>query len=157
VVGLNRRRRPEVLENLKRATGPWQECPPGIVASEKAEVPKTLVQEVSSDTPGVRVFVVHSDERMSYERTEREKSMRRVREELDGLKERVATGKLKTPEKIGAAAAAILGRHHGFRYYDWQLKDGQLHYFEHPVNFKQEQAIEGKYLIQTEEQNISAL
>ena len=157
VVGLNRRRRPEVLEYLKRATGPWQECAPGIVASEKAERPKTLVQEVASDTPGVRVFVVHSDERMSYERTEREKAMRQVRQELDALKERVAKGKLKAPEKIGAAAAAILGRHHGFRYYDWELKDGQFHYFEHPLNFKQEQAIEGKYLIQTEEVNVSAL
>jgi transposase len=157
VVGLNRRRRPEVLEYLKRATGPWQECAPGIVASEKAEVPKTLVQEVASDKPGVRVFVVHSDERMSYERTEREKAMQRVHEELDALKQRVAAGKLKAPEKISAAAASILGRHHGFRYYDWELKDGQFHYFEHPVNFKQEQALEGKYLIQTEEQNLSAL
>jgi transposase len=157
VVGLNRRRRPEVVEYLKRATGPWQECAPGIVASEKAETPKTLVQEVASDTAGVRVFVVHSDERMSYERTEREKAMQQVREELDALKERVAKGKLKAPEKIGAAAAAILGRHHGFRYYDWELKDGVFHYFEHPVNFKQEQAIEGKYLIQTEEPHLSAL
>ena len=96
LVGLNRRRRLEVLEYLKRATGSWQECPPGIVASEKAEVPKTLVQEVASDKPGVRVFVVHSDERMSYERTEREKAMERVREKLDSLKERVARGKLRT-------------------------------------------------------------
>lgn len=157
VVGLNRRRRPEVLEYLKRSTGRWQECPPGIVASEKAAVPKTLVQEVASDKPGVRVFVVHSDERMSYERTEREKAMQRVREELDSLKHRVAAGKLKAPEKIGAAAASILGRRHGFRYYDWELKDGKFHYFEHPVNFQQEQALEGKYLIQTEEQNLSAL
>jgi transposase len=157
VVGLNRRRRPEVLEYLNRATGPWQECPPGIVASEKGEVPKTLVQEVASDTPGVRVFVVHSDERMSYERTEREKSMRRVGEELDSLKKTVAAGKVKAPEKIGATAARILGRHHGYRYYDWEVKDGQFHYFEHPVNFKQEQALEGKYLIQTEEPHLSAV
>lgn len=157
VVGLNRRRRPEVLEYLKRATGPWQECAPGIVASEKSEVPKTLVQEVASDQPGVRVFVVHSDERMSYERTEREKSMQRVRAELDALKHRVSSGKLKAPEKIGAAAAGILARHHGYRYYDWKLQDGQFDYFEHPVNFKQEQALEGKYLIQTEEPDLSAV
>jgi transposase len=157
VVGLNRRRRPEVLEYLKRATGPWQECPPGIVASEKAEVPKTLVQEVASDKPGIRVFVVHSDERLSYERTEREKSMQQVREELDSLKQRVAKEKLKVPEKIGAAAQRILGCHHGFRYYDWELKDGKFDYFEHPVNFQQEQALEGKYLIQTEESNLSAV
>lgn len=157
VVGLNRRRRPEVFGYLERATGRWQECRAGMVASERAEAPKTLVQEVASDKPGVRVFVVHSDERLSYERTEREKSMQRVREQLDSLAHRVAAGKLKAPEKIGAAAASILGRNHGFRYYDWELKDRQFRYFEHPVNLKQEQALEGKYLIQTEEPNLSAL
>lgn len=157
VVGLNRRRRPEVFGYLERATGRWQECRAGMVASERAEAPKTLVQEVASDKPGVRVFVVHSDERLSYERTEREKSMQRVREQLDSLAHRVAAGKLKAPEKIGAAAASILGRNHGFRYYDWELKDRQFRYFEHPVNLKQEQALEGKYLIQTEEPHLSAL
>ena len=156
VVGLNRRRRPEVMGYLERATARWQECRAGIAASEKAEVPKTLVQEVASDKPGVRVFVVHSDERMSYERTEREKSMQRVREQLQCLQRRVAAGKLKAAEKIGAAAASILARHHGSRYYHWELKDGQFRYFEHPVKLKQEQALEGKYLIQTEEPNLSA-
>ncbi len=157
VVGLNRRRRPEVLGYLQRATGPWQQCRIGIAANEKAEAPKTLVQEVASDKAGVRVFVAHSDERMGYERAEREKSMQRVREELSSLEHRVAAGKLKAPEKIGAAAARILGRNHGIRYYDWELKDGRFRYFEHPVNLKQEQALEGKYLIQTEERDLSAM
>ena len=157
VVGLNRRRRPEVMGYLERASGQWQECRAGIAASEKAEVPKTLVQEVASDKPGVRVFVVHSDERLSYERTEREKSMQRVREQLECLERRVAAGKLKAAAKIGAAAARIIARHHGFRYYDWELKDGRFRYFEHPVNLKQEQALEGKYLIQTEEPHLSAV
>ena len=157
VVGLNRRRRPEVMGYLERASGQWQECRAGITASEKAEVPKTLVQEVASDKPGVRVFVVHSDERLSYERTEREKSMQRVREQLECLERRVATGKLKAAPKIGAAAARIIARHHGSRYYDWELKDGRFRYFEHPVNLKQEQALEGKYLIQTEEPHLSAV
>ena len=157
VVGLNRRRRPEVMGYLERASGQWQECRAGIAASEKAEVPKTLVQEVASDKPGVRVFVVHSDERLSYERTEREKSMQRVREQLECLERRVAAGKLKAAPKIGAAAARIIARHHGSRYYDWELKDGRFRYFEHPVNLKQEQAVEGKYLIQTEEPHLSAV
>jgi len=39
--------------------------------------------------------------------------------------------------------------------YAWELKQGQFHYFEHPENFKQEKALEGKYLIQSEEQNLS--
>jgi transposase len=157
LVGLNRRRRPEVSRYLERATGTWLECPSGIAAGEKAEVPKTRVQEVASDQAGVRVFVVHSDERMSYECAEREKSMQQVRQQLEALEQRVAAGKLKAPEKIGAAAASLLARHHGIRYYNWKLEEGRFRYFEHPVHLKQEQALEGKYLIQTEEPNLSAL
>ena len=157
LVGLNRRRRPQVQRYVKQATGTWMECPPGITASEKAEVPKTLVQEVASDSPGVRVFVVHSDERMAYERGEREKAMEKVRAELEALTQRVAKGKLKTAEKIGAAATRVLSRHHGFRYFAWELQDGQFRYFEHPKRLEEEKALEGKYLIQTEEQNLSAV
>ena len=157
LVGLNRRRRPAVLRYVQRATGPWLECPAGIAAREKAEVPKTRVQEVTSEQPGVRVFVVHSDERMGYERAEREKAMQRVRQELDALERRVTAGKLKSPEKIGAAAARVLARNHGSRYYDWALKDGQFRSFEHPVNLAHEQALEGKYLIQSEEPHLSAI
>jgi transposase len=157
VVGLNRRRRPEVLHYIQRATGPWLDCPVGIAASEQAEVPKTRVQEVKSDKPGVRVFVVHSDERLVYERTEREKAMTRVQAALESLAQRVNAGKLKAPEKIGAAAARTLACNHGYRYYDWKLQDGRFSYFEHPTNLQQEKSLEGKYLIQTEEQNLSAL
>jgi transposase len=157
VVGLNRRRRPEVLRYVKRATGPWLDCPAGIAASEKAEVPRTQVQEVESDKPGVRVFVVHSDERLAYERAEREKAMARVGAALESLARRVNTGKLKVPEKIGAAAARALACNHGYRYYDWKLEDGRFTYFDHPTNLQQEKSLEGKYLIQTEEQNLSAL
>jgi len=157
LVGLKRRRQPEILRHLEAATGPWLECPAGIGAREKSQVPKTLVQEVASDQPGVRGFVVHSEERLEYERGEREKAMQKVQQELEALRQRVSQGKLKAPEKIGAAASRVLSRHHGFRYYAWELRHGQFHYFEHPQNLPQEKALEGKYLIQTEEQNLSAL
>jgi transposase len=110
---------------------------------------------VAADHPGVRVFVVHSEEREAYERAEREKAMQRVRAELEALEQRVAARKLRAPEKIGAAAARILARHHGYRYYTWVLKGGKFQFFEHPVHLAQEQALEGKYLIQTEEPTIS--
>jgi len=157
VVGLNRRRRPEALRYAERATGPWLDCPVGIAASEHAQAPRTRVQEVRSDKAGVRVFVVDSDERLAYERAEREKAMARVRVALESLAQRVHTGKLKAPEKVGAAATRALARNHGYRYYDWKLEDGRFRYFEHPVNLQREKALEGKYLIQTEEQNLSAL
>jgi transposase len=157
LVGLKRRRQPEILRYLQSATGPWLECPAGISAREKSQVPKTLVQEVAPGKPGVRVFVVHSEERLEYERGEREKAMQKVQEELEALEQRVAQGKLKAPEKIGAAASRVLSRHHGFRYYAWELKQGQFHYFEHPENLQQEKALEGKYLIQSEEPNLSPI
>lgn len=157
VVGLNRRRRPTVLEYIRRATGPWLDCPLGVAARERSSPPKTRVQEVASDQPGVRVFIVHSEERLAYERAEREKAMQRVRTQLEGLQKRVADGKLRAPEKIGAAAARILARNHGYRYYDWTLTHGTLHFVEHPVNLAQEKALEGTYVIQTEEAHVSPI
>jgi transposase len=156
IVGRNRRRSGEVFDYIQSATGPWIECGAGITAREKASPPKTLVQEVPSHQSGVRVFVVHSDERLAYERAQRTKAMERVRARLEKLQRRVANGRLKCPEKIGAAAARILARNHGHRYYDWTCADGAFRFFEHPVHFTREQAYEGKYVIQTEEPNLSA-
>lgn len=155
LVGLQRRQREEILTYIERATGPWHPCPVGILAREKSNPPQTLVQEVPSDDEGIRVFVVQSDERLEYERTQREKSMQRVREELEALNLRVEKGQIKSPEKIGAAAGAILTRNRGSRYFDWKLDNGTFRFFEHPVNFPREKAIEGKFLIQTEEKNLS--
>lgn len=157
VVGRNRRRSGEIFDYIQSATGPWIECPSGITASEKPSSPKTLVQEVAAKQPGVRVFVVHSEERLAFEQAQRRKAMDRVRSKLEKLARRVAPGKLTAVEKIGAAAAAILARHHGHRYFDWRYEDGVFRFFEHPVHFTREKAYEGKYVIQTEEPNLSPL
>ena len=157
IVGRNRRRSGEVFDYIQSATGPWIECPVGITAREKAHAPKTFVQEVAADKPGVRVFVVHSEERHAFECTQRVKAIDRVRRKLEALQQRVAKGRLKDAAKIGAAAARILARNHGHRYYDWACEDGALRFFEHPVHFPREQAYEGKYVIQTEEPHLSAV
>lgn len=157
VVGLQRRRREDIYQYLERASGPWLECPPGITAREQALAPKTEVQEVPGDEPGVRVFVVRSEERLAYERGQRLRAMAEVRAELEALQQRIAKGKLKAADKIGAAAARIVGRNHGQRYYEWEYSDGRFRFFEHPRNLKREQALEGKYLIQTEERNLGPL
>jgi transposase len=155
LVGLNRRRNAAVARYLARATGPWIACPPGPSAPERPDAPKTYVQEVPADAPGLRVFVIKSDERLAYERTEREKAMARVRAELEALQRRVAQGKLKAPEKVGAAAARILGRHHGHRYYGWEYTDGAFRFFDHPEQLPREQALEGTYVLQTTEPNLT--
>jgi len=157
LVGLQRRNRKAIPHYIEQAVAreDWQECPVGITASEKSVVPSTRVQEVPGQEPGVRVFVVHSEEREQYERGLREQSMERARKELEELRLRVEKGELKQAEKIGAAAAKIFERHHGHRYFAWELRQGQFHYFAHPLNFSREQACEGKYVIQTEEQDLT--
>jgi transposase len=157
VVGLQRRRRAAVYQYIERATGPWLACPVGQTAREKAAPPQTRVQEVASDQPGVRIFVVHSDERLAYERAQRVQAMERVRAQLEALERRVSTGMLTDAAQIGAAAARILTRWHGHRYYAWAYTDGRFRFFEHPVHLTREEAYEGKYVIQTEEPQLSAV
>jgi transposase len=157
LVGLQRRNRKDTAEYIQQAEArtDWQECPLGIAASEKSLPPRTRVVEVAGKEPGVRVFVVHSEEREVYERGMRELSMGRMRKELEALQAQVEKGELKEPERIGAAAATKLRRNHGHRYFDWELRKGKFHFFEHPVNLMREKALEGKYVIQTEERNLT--
>jgi transposase len=157
VVGLQRRRREEVYQYIERATGPWLQCPVGQTAREKTDPPQTRVQEVASEQPGVRIFVVHSDERLTYERMQRGQAMERVRAQLEALERRVTAGKLTDAAQIGAAAARILTRWHGHRYYDWEYTGGRFRFFEHPVHLKREETYEGKYVIQTEESQLTPI
>ena len=159
LMGLQRRNRQDIADYIEEALAKdgWQECEVGITASEKAQPPRTRVQEVAGKRQGVRVFVVDSEERQQYEQARREQARQRVREQLERLQQRVERGALKQPEKIGAAAAAILGRHHGHRYFQWELRQGEFHYAAHEVNFAREQLLEGKYVIQTEERDLTPL
>lgn len=159
LLGLQRRNRQNVYEYIQQgeARQDWQPCPAGITASEKSPVPQTRVVEVPGREPGVRVFVVHSEEREQYERSLRELAMERVRQSLEGLQAQVEKGELKAPDKIGAAAARKLRRHHGHRYFAWELREGKFRFFEHPLNLPREKALEGKYVIQTEEPDLTPL
>ena len=156
LVGMTRRRNPEAETLIDRIDeAKWIDCRMGITASEKKDPPGTRVQEVKCDREGVRVFVVDSDERREYEERQRNKSMKRAREALEKVQARVSKGQLKKAEKIGAAVQRALQKHRGYRYYDWQLKDGQLEIVEHPVNLPREKKYEGKYLIQTDQTEIT--
>jgi transposase len=159
LVGLQRRNRQDVYDYLRaaEARSDWQECAPGVAASERSTPPRTRVVEVPGKLAGVRVLVVHSEEREQYERSLRQLAMERTRQSLEAIRVRVEQGDLKEPEKIGAAVTRVLRAHHGHRYFAWELRSGQLHYFEHPLNLQREQALEGKYVIQTEEAHLSAV
>jgi len=156
LVGMTRRQNPEAEALIERVEeSRWIDCPAGITAGEKSAPPRTRVQEVSCDRAGVRVFVVDSDERRAYEQRMREKVMERARTGLQKVQARVEKGQLKRAEKIGAAVERVMQRHHGHRYYDWKLEEGRLRYFEHPVNLPREKKYEGKYLIQTDQREMT--
>jgi transposase len=158
LVGLKRRRNKKLTRWLDAVDeAKWISCPVGITAREKTNPPRTRAQEVPSGVEGMRVIIVDSDERREYEEAMRQKSMERTRQSLEKLQERVAAGKLKQPEKIGAAAERLLQRNHGYRYYSWDIHQGSFRYLENADGLKSEKGIEGKYVIATGEMDLSVI
>jgi transposase len=158
LLGMTRRQNPAAEALIDRIVEDrWLDCPSGINGQETTVKQRTRVQEVTCERAGVRVFVVDSDERRGYEQRQRQKAMERVRLGLEKLRTRVSKGQVKDPAKIGAAAQRVLTRNHGHRYYAWQLVEGQFQFEEHPVNLPREKKYEGKYLIQTDQTDLTPL
>ena len=157
LIGVKRRRNQNLAEWLAAIDDrKWTVCPAGINARERTvDPPRTRAQEVPSGDLGMRVIIVDSDERRDYEQGMRESSMERARAQLQKLKERVASGSLKKPEKIGAAAERIMQRHHGYRYFAWKVRDGKFEFHENQTALEAEKRIEGKYVIATTEKDFS--
>jgi transposase len=159
LVGLKRRRNAKLdgwLDAVDQTK--WIDCPGGINARErKTDPPRTRAQEVPSGIPDMRVIIVDSDERRAYEQTKRQQAMERARQKLEKLKERVDSGALKQPEKVGAAVERIMQKYHGYRYFDWKLRDGTLEFSESQTHFEREKRIEGKSVIATSEKGLSVI
>jgi transposase len=159
VVGLNRRRNSELKGWLDRLDETkWVNCPVGINARErKTDPPRTRAQEVASGDPELRVIIVDSDERRQYEQAMRQRSMGRTREKLEKLKARVASGRIKSRDKIIKAAERTLGKNHGQRYYAYDVTAEGAFEFTECAALEHEQRIEGKYVIATAEKPLSVL
>jgi transposase len=159
LVGVKRRRNPQIDGWLEAVDDiQWVNCPGGINTQErKTNPPRTRAQEVPSGDPSLRVIVIDSDERRTYEQAKREQAMERARQHLEKVKERVTSGKLKQPEKIGAAVERIMQKYHGYRYFDWKLTAGGLEFSESAERLGREKKIEGKYVVMTGEKGLSIL
>ena len=168
------RRNPRMEEALGRLQqGRWQACEE---ADGSAKRNGSRVQEVTAAGEAVRRLVVYSPEREQHERQLRQAQQEKVRQRLERLAERVAAGEFtrqaererKTGQEqqtvqaaaaalIGDAAGRILARDNGQRYYDWRLRqDGQFEYAEN-ANCAAEKRREGHWLLETEEQGLSAV
>src|SRR5512135_1289255 len=109
LVGIKRRRNTRLDAWLDAIDGTkWIDCPGGINTRErKTDPPRTRAQEVPSGDSDLRGIVIDSDERRGFEQAKRQQAMERARQKLEKLKERVASGDLKQPEKIGAAGLCL--------------------------------------------------
>jgi transposase len=159
LVGIKRRRNAKLDAWLDAIDdSKWIDCPVGINARErKTNPPRTRAQEVASGEPDLRVFIIDSDERRVFEQAKREQAMERASQKLAKLKERVARGDLKKPEKIGAAAERIMQAYHGYRYFDWKVSDGVFEYWESETRLSREKNIEGKYVVASGEKEWTVL
>ncbi|MBV8486776.1 MAG: IS1634 family transposase [Planctomycetaceae bacterium] len=146
--GWKRRRNAKLTQWLAaRDDAQWVPWPVGLTAREKSRPPGTRAHQVASGVDGLRGIIVDSDERRAYEPAMRPKALERTRQALEKLPARVAAGKLKQPEKIGAAAERLLQRHHGYRDDSWHLHHGAFRDSENTEGLAKEQGIEGTYVI----------
>jgi transposase len=159
LVGIERRRNAKLDAWLAAVDDTkWIDCPGGINAQERKANPlRTRAQEVPSGDPDLRVFVIDSDERREYEQAKRKQAMERARQKLEKLQQRISSGDLKRPEKIGAAVERIMQRYHGYRYFDWKLNAGSLEFSESQTHLEREKKIEGKYVVATSEKGLGVL
>ena len=115
------------------------------------------VQEVRLDGKSSRYFVIASSQRKDYEQSLRERSMQRARQQLQNIKSSVKSGRLKDPSKIGARANRAVSNNHGYRYYSWQVSGpGKFDFFEDTEKLQAEIAREGRYILKTDNPDITA-
>ena len=137
-----------VLEALKEQK--WQRVDEG-----------NRVQEVHISLPGsesARYFVIESEQRRAYEETLRRRSMERARKGLEKVATAVKKGRLQDPAKIGARAQRALSKHHGHRYYSYEVPGkGQFRFWEDPQRMSAETRHEGKYILKTDDGGITAV
>jgi len=143
---------------------------PGRRCEESAEILEALdtnrwqrvddsnrVQEVGLGVRSCRYFVIDSEERKVYEESMRLRSMERAKGQLQKVAKAVSSGRLKDPAKIGSRAGRALSRHHGYRYYSWQVTGpGQFNFYENQEKLAAEMLHEGKYILKTDDPEITA-
>ena len=83
--------------------------------------------------------------------------MDRTRDKLEKLKARMASGRLKSRDKIIKAAEHILGRNHGQRYYTYEVTGDGVLEFSECKTLEHEKQIEGKYVIATSEKSLGVV
>ncbi|OIO34758.1 MAG: hypothetical protein AUJ70_00240 [Candidatus Omnitrophica bacterium CG1_02_40_15] len=143
IIAQKRRRNNEVEKVLADNSDKWLICEKG-----------TKVKEVNI-IEGTRHFVVHSEGRQAYEHSILENNVQKTRCNLEELKKGLDKGLIKKPENIGYRISSVLHERKGYRYFSWEItKEGKLRYWQDEEKMKKEKAIEGIYVLKSNDKNI---
>jgi transposase len=116
---------------------------------------ENAVQEVRLPDRAERYFVIDSLQRKSYEEGLRQRAMVRARAALEKVSAAVEAGRLKDPSKIGARAARAAAKHHGYRYYSYEVPGpGAFRFWEDRQKMRSETLHEGKYILKTDDRQL---
>lgn len=144
IIALKRRRNKEVEKVLSKLSDKW-------VSYDN----QTKVQEINI-REGIRHFVVFSERRKSYEHSILENNMKKTRENLERLTKEINGGEIKKREDIGYKIGSVLKQTKGYRYFSWVVtKKGKLNYWEDEAKMRKEKAIEGIYILKSNDKNIT--
>lgn len=96
-----------------------------------------------------RLIMCHNRERAQIEKIKREQIIKQLSKELERLKQNVDKGKTKDEKKITKIAEKILMKKHGYRYFNYEIKDKRFNYWQDDKKISYEEEIDGKYLLET--------
>ena len=111
--------------------------------------------EAASSNDGKRRTICLNTERQKEEKKKRESIILELEEELNNLKVRVESRKLKNVKPIVTSCEGILRKKHGKRYFNYKAKVGQFEFSrkEDVINF--EEKLDGKFILTTGEKDLS--
>ncbi len=148
IIALRKRRNAEVKEIVLDAT-PYVYCIEG----------KELWRREVKTAAGIRYIVCRNPEIAELQRQMREENIKALRDELKKIKEGIEKLKGKASlKRVVSQVEGVLRHKHGRRLIGYKVdeKDGRLSYWIKEESIKIEEALDGVYILRTEEQRMSA-
>lgn len=147
IVALKRRRSKETTMAIEEKN--WDEKVGNVWFKEIKDLP----EEISPAEWGLaankerRLFVCFNADRAEEERQKRIEKMAKTKSSLEDLQESVESGHIKSERDIITRATEILLHHNGKRYYNYEIKEGKIIFFEKADSIRYEEKLDGKFII----------
>ena len=146
VLALRTRQHKQVPEVVAEAIAKGLERP------RDEEAPWTVMEVAPRD--GIRHVVVYSAFRAIHDRAVRGQRLRRTRDGLRRLADRVGSGSLKSERRITERATRILGKHKVARYFGWELQAGHFRFWLDRDFYRVHRQLDGIYVLVSNDEEL---